>query len=245
MRAYDEGNLRLDPAHIVRTVETLRDRIEERFPGSGLGGLAADLLRVGRATVPRLQWVGRPNLPLRIGTFTLITLVTVMVLLLLSRSELPPLSDLRDARAPELVQAFDSALNGIILVGAAVLFLVTVESRIRRRRALRFLRELRALAHIVDMHQLTKDPERIAYAGTQTVSSPRHEFTPFELSRYLDYCSEMLSLISKIAALYAQNLDDGVVLAAVDEVEMLTTGLSRKIWQKIMIIDRAASGSTS
>lgn len=34
---------------------------------------------------------------------------------------------------------------------------------------------------------------------------------------------------------------DSVVLQAVDEVEALTMGLSRKIWQKIMILD-AASG---
>jgi hypothetical protein len=35
------------------------------------------------------------------------------------------------------------------------------------------------------------------------------------------------------------------VLEAVDEVESLTTGLSRKIWQKIMILDQiqAAAGS--
>ena len=39
-----------------------------------------------------------------------------------------------------------------------------------------------------------------------------------------------------MAALYVQNFDDGVALAAVNEVESLTTGLSNKIWQKIMIL---------
>ena len=58
----------------------------------------------------------------------------------------------------------------------------------------------------------------------------------FELSRYLDYCSEMLSLTGKVAALYIQDFDDEVALAAVNEVEDLTTGLSRKIWQKLMIL---------
>ena len=65
--------------------------------------------------------------------------------------------------------------------------------------------------------------------------------TRFELGRYLDYCSEMLSLISKIAALYVQNLDDPVVLVAVDEVEDLTSGLVHKIWQKIMILERVVT----
>ena len=65
--------------------------------------------------------------------------------------------------------------------------------------------------------------------------------TQFELGRYLDYCSELLSLISKIAALYVQRFDDEVLLGAVDEVESLTSGLSRKIWQKIIILDSATA----
>ena len=48
----------------------------------------------------------------------------------------------------------------------------------------------------------------------------------------------MLSLLGKTAALYLQDFDDSVAIAAVNEIESLTTGLSRKIWQKIMIIDR-------
>jgi len=61
--------------------------------------------------------------------------------------------------------------------------------------------------------------------------------TRFELFHYLDYCSEMLAVIGKIGAIYACNLNDSVALAAVDEVEGPTTGLSRKIWQKIMILN--------
>ena len=59
--------------------------------------------------------------------------------------------------------------------------------------------------------------------------------TPAALARYLDYCSEMLSLTGKVAALYVQNFEDGVALQAVNEIEDLTTGLSGKIWQKLTI----------
>jgi hypothetical protein len=45
-----------------------------------------------------------------------------------------------------------------------------------------------------------------------------------------------------VAALYIQNFDDSVALQAVNEVEGLTTGLSRKIWQKLMIVYSAESG---
>src|SRR4029078_4760590 len=116
-------------------------------------------------------------------------------------------------------------------------FLVTWETRIKRARALRAIHELRAMAHIVDMHQLTKDPERAFNIGSDTASSPKRVLSPFELSRYLGYCTETLSLISKIAALYVQGFQDSVVLDALDDMEDLTMGIARKIWQKIALID--------
>jgi hypothetical protein len=60
--------------------------------------------------------------------------------------------------------------------------------------------------------------------------------TEFELTRYLDYCAEMLALIGKLAALYAENVRDTVVATAVNDIETLTSSLARKIWQKIMIL---------
>ena len=93
------------------------------------------------------------------------------------------------------------------------------------------------MAHIVDMHQLTKDPEHLLVPEMRTPSSPDRQFTRFELSRYLDYCTELLSLASKLAALHAQCVNDPVVLDAVNDIEVLASNLSNKIWQKIMILD--------
>jgi hypothetical protein len=90
---------------------------------------------------------------------------------------------------------------------------------------------------VIDMHQLTKDPERTtSQVFVETSNSPKATMDRFQLRRYLDYCSEMLSLTGKLAAVYVQHFDDGVAIAAVNEVELLTAGLSRKIWQKIMIL---------
>ena len=72
--------------------------------------------------------------------------------------------------------------------------------------------------------------------AARTSSSPDRDLTPFELVRYLDYCSEMLSLTAKLAALYAEKLSDPVVLEAVGDIERLTSDLSGKIWQKITIV---------
>ena len=71
--------------------------------------------------------------------------------------------------------------------------------------------------------------------------SLRDDLDSRHLSRYLDYCSELLAAIGKIAALYAQHLDDPVVLDSVSEVETLAAGLSAKIWQKLTILDARRS----
>ena len=57
--------------------------------------------------------------------------------------------------------------------GIAAFFFLTLETRLKRQRALKAIRELRSLAHIIDMHQLTKDPERIAEPMTDTARLAR------------------------------------------------------------------------
>jgi hypothetical protein len=142
----------------------------------------------------------------------------------------------------EFLQGLDAAINEVVFIGVAVYFFFTLETRLKRHRAMKAIHELRSIAHIIDMHQLTKDPERIADTPTAGAKRPQN---PAELIRYLDNCSDLLALISKIAALYVQNFDDPVTLSAVNEVENLTNGLSRKIWQKIMIFDRILAPSVA
>ncbi len=227
---------RLDPQRIVETVATLRERIHERFPASGLERLAGELHGISQTTVSRLEWTDRPHVALRSAVVLVIVLIVGTVASVTFRLNFQARVD----DLATLLQVIESGLNDILLLGAAILFLVTAEGRVKRNRALRFIHELRALAHIVDMHQLTKDPDRLLHGGGDTPSSPRRSMTRFELARYLDYCSEMLALISKVAALYAQHFDDPVVLQAVDGVQGLTTALSGNIWQKIGLLDEGA-----
>jgi len=235
-RAEGVAELRqLEPARIIKTIRALGDRVEERFPDRGLARVVRQQLAIADQTVARLEWVRRPILWVRAAVGAVVLLVAGVVVGIGARVNLVAAEGLR---ITELLQATESAVNEVILLGAATLYLTTVEGRIKRHRALGALRELRALAHIVDMHQLTKDPDRVIEGDrAETPSSPVATMTRPELARYLDYCSEMLALNSKLAALYAQNLHDPVVLAAVDEVEALTTGLCAKIWQKLVILN--------
>ena len=221
----------LDSEKIVGTIGTLCQRIDERFPNSGLGNVCRELLTIAGESQERSAWIAKTQWPLRIITWILLIIMASGLAVILTHAAWPS----GGFEVVGLVQGLEAALNITILLGAAALFLATVEVRIKRKRALKAIHELRALAHVIDMHQLTKDPERLR--ARETASSPKRTLSGSELIRYLDYCSEMLSLIGKIAALYVQKFDDPVALVAVNEVEELTTGLSRKIWQKIMILN--------
>src|ERR1700754_523842 len=223
----------LDSEKILATIATLSRRIAERFPDSGLDKVCQELLTVAEESQRRSAWIAKPQRSLRVITGALVTMIIGVLIFVLASAACPR----NGFDLVVLVQVSEARLNFFLLVSAAILFLVTAETRIKRRSALKAIHELRALAHVIDMHQLTKDPERVLARMAETPSSPKHNLSPAELGRYLDYCSEMLSLIGKLAALYVQKFDDPVALAAVNEVEDLTTGLSRKIWQKIMIIN--------
>lgn len=226
--------LSLDADRILETIAALRRRIQERFPDSGLSNLCERLHEIGERAKNRLAWVEQPIFLLRTATWLMAALVIVGAIVLIQSI----VTGLEVSGAAELVQIIESGIQDLVFVGLGLFFLVTAENRIKRTRALGFIKELRAVAHIVDMHQLTKDPDRlVGEHRVDTASSPARSYTRVELGRYLDYCSEMLSLTAKIAALFAERIDDAVILQAVDEVETLTTNLSGKIWQKIMILD--------
>ncbi len=121
-----------------------------------------------------------------------------------------------------LLQSLEAAVNLLILFGGAAWFLITTEERLKRQRALDELHTLRSLAHVVDMHQLTKDPTLVLEAHRMGMDGPPRAMSQFELARYLDYCAELLALLGKLAALYADRMRDSVVISAVTEISGAT-----------------------
>lgn len=222
----------LRPEKITETIEALGRRISDRFPGSGLWKVCNDLVVLSRQTSDKIAEVSRPHWGLRF-VLGLVQLATLAGLLILAQfaSSLRASDELSD-----FLQGFDAAVSLAIFVGGAAFFVWTLESRWKRDRALKALHELRALVHVIDMHQLTKDPSMLGAARVS--SSPERNMTPFELMRYLDYCSEMLSLTAKLAALFAEKISDPVVVDTVGDIERLTSALSAKIWQKISMVQQ-------
>ncbi|MCA9979507.1 MAG: hypothetical protein KDD89_01690 [Anaerolineales bacterium] len=218
---------------LVERIAVLQHRIAERFPTRNLNKVCAELLAVAEETRTRTMTIRQPIWPLRLAVGTLVVVFATAAMVAIPKVVL---LESTQFGLSEFLQALEAGTNNILLIGAALLFLVTAERRIKQKRTLAALHELRVLAHVIDMYQLTKDPERIIGRGPRTASSPKENMTAFELTRYLNYCGEMLSLIGKIAALYVQDFDDEVAVAAVNELEDLTTALSSKIWQKIVLL---------
>ncbi|HZN37465.1 MAG TPA: hypothetical protein VFD82_01605 [Planctomycetota bacterium] len=228
---------RLDSQRIIETIARLGDRIRERFPAAGLGAVANELLQLARTNVERSASIRKPNWWLRAISVSLL-LAGVAAIALSFASMKPAVGGPAAAVSlTDWLQTVEATLSMLFFLGAGAVYVLSLDQRSKRRRCLQALHELRAMAHIVDMHQLTKDPDRSMHKGPDTTSSPARTLTPFELVRYLDYCSEMLSLMGKVAALYVQDFPDAQAVAAVDDIENLTTGLSRKVWQKIMILE--------
>lgn len=222
----------LEPDKIIASLVRLEARIGERFPNAGLQKVCAELTAIARQTERRARSIARPNFLLRAFVLTLLMCaVTVLAAIAVRLFTTTKASD----DLYSTLQGIDAGFNILILLGAGAYFLMGLDERMKRRRALRALHELRSIIHVIDMHQLTKDPSAETLTSRATASSPKRTLTAFELVRYLDYCSEMLSLTAKVAVLYAQSFPDPVITEAVSELERTSASLGQKVWQKISI----------
>jgi hypothetical protein len=223
--------------HVGVTVERLERRILARFGERGLTKAARDLRRLvdlvqteARESRTRMR---RMTLATRATSITIIA-ATLLAMVFSLRA---PVKD-GLARTVDWVPLVDSTISDLVFAAIAVLFLWATPERLERRALLGVLYRLRSFAHVVDMHQLSKDPEQVRSTYTPTEQSIQHGLDADQLHHYLDYCSEMLSLTAKTAALCAEHSSDGVVLETIFTIETLSTELSNKIWQKISLLPR-------
>lgn len=227
----------LEAAAVRETVIELEARIAARFPRRGLRKAASDLVVIIDAvsasaseTQSRVRFVRVVSRVLIMG----IAAATVAAVVLATKDAAGAGLD-----SFKLLPLIETVINDVVFAGIAVYFLYSFPERLRRGRLLDLLHQLRSSAHIIDMHQLSKDPEQLRPSFVPTAVSRPLELTRDEMERYLDYCSELLSLVGKTAALCAEESRDSVVLETVSTVETLTVGISRKIWQKIATLPAA------
>ncbi|MEJ6579944.1 MAG: hypothetical protein QNL33_15700 [Akkermansiaceae bacterium] len=210
-----------------------------KFPNAKLAGdsqwfievaFENEVAAVAEGTVARVPEIVKPKIFLRIMVGLLVVAVLSGPLLfsvLLSFSE-------EVNNLGHFLEATDAGLHLLLILTGGIIFLVGLENRLRRNHSLDALVEFRSLAHLVDLHQINKDP------GLDRMAAPvpdrRTVRSDAALAEYLDFSGDLLSIIGKLAAYYAQNLRDRVVLDAVTEIETLSSSLSNKLWLKIIVL---------
>ena len=145
-----------------------------------LAAVVRELEQVAERAASTAAWISRPLVGLRVAIGLLVVLVVVGLAVSLTSLQV----HVGVPTLPELVQGIEAAINDVIYLAIAAFFLITIETRIKRRRALGALHELRAIAHVIDMHQLTKDPEIALARAPATGLVAARPMSLFELSRY-------------------------------------------------------------
>lgn len=231
---------RLDAGKLVETLQARSRKIQEVFPGSGLAGIADSLTQVCSEAIQGSLRQARPNWPRRI-----MSIVALLIIVLVAATLIDIVANtlMRSGRVEDLSRygivlpiGLAGGVSGLPLM---FFWLLTWEARWKRQHCLKEMHRLRCLVHVIDMHQLTKDPG----AAVVTDINGKRPMKPGELVTYLDICTDLLSLAGKIAVLYAQSTYDPAVLEAVSDLEEITTNLSVKIWQKISVVQSTGNGA--
>src|SRR5262249_10583965 len=136
----------LKEKELLVTSEKLQHRITERFPDSGLSKVAAEVIQVTREALVRAERIRRPDILLRRG-------LVVLLIAVVAGASWELWNYREKVLDSQSVLSFLNSTAGAAAYAAGIgLFLVTLEVRLKRRRALKAIHELRAMAHIIDMH---------------------------------------------------------------------------------------------
>jgi hypothetical protein len=144
--ARERPNRTLDPDKVIDTIALLQKRISERFPGAGLVAVCGELLELAREDMVRARRIGRRHILLRLLVLALSAAGVALFVWILRQVDFSRTSAAADSFYT-VFQGIEALANLVVLVGATLIFLITIEQRLKRRRALRALHELRAIVH--------------------------------------------------------------------------------------------------
>lgn len=229
----------LDGARVLAAVTDLRDRISAQFADHGLARVAGSLVdlvdRASQQTRATHRRVARTRVVAHTGAVLALLVMLGVLALALRRTLADTPGDLIT-----WIPLVESTINNVVFVAIAVVFLWAVPERRERAGLLALLHELRSMAHVVDMHQVTKGTQWIRPGSESPPQDQPRQLSRVELHAYLGYCTELLSLVAKTAALCAERSSDARVLDTVSDIETLSTELSSTISQKVMLLARLA-----
>ncbi|HTI51657.1 MAG TPA: hypothetical protein VL475_11920 [Planctomycetaceae bacterium] len=209
---------RLDADKIVETAKNLAVDIAARLPGSTLAALGEELSNIAIATSERARRARRPILTIRLLSAAAIAAALFVLWYLAghvhARWEFGTINEVFDG--------LHTGFELLVLIVGALWFCATLEARIKRKKALGFIEELREFIHVVDVTQLYYTPDLYRSRVGEAPGKIAIDET------YLLYCTQMLAVISNLAPLYARGTTGDSILRAAADVEMLAIAVTTK-----------------
>lgn len=98
---------KLDPQKTISTLETLANRIDERFPGASLNGVCKEVSAIAVETCGRIAWTARPYKAIRLAVMLVITAAGYLAWLLYGEL---------DIKSNGLsIEELEAGTNGVVL----------------------------------------------------------------------------------------------------------------------------------
>jgi len=229
--APDPTRPRLEPSRLIEAAERLDQAVRERLPNTHLAKLSGEILTIARETARRVKEAQRPIFRIRI--LSALALGTAVVGIVFIARHVQYRAEVENVS--EVLEGIDAGFNILILLGGMLLYLTTLESRIKKRRVMENLHELKELLHLVDMNQLAHPPQLFANTSTDPTQAVGRD------SFYLIAHIRMFSLIGNLAAAYSQNVKDDSVLRMAGHIETMASGYTEKLWEMSNLLLQLAS----
>lgn len=218
---------RLDPVRIILTAEHLAHRVSSRFPESTLAGLATDLVEIARKTDERARQARKPIRYVHGAGWVASALSVWGLWYIVDHIQTHLINaNLEFDNITDLFEAADAGFNILVALAGALWFLVTIETRVKRKQALEHIGELLEFVQLIDVTQLYYTPELYQSNLSPNSTQPKFDHT------YLLFCNEMLAMIGNLAPLYTRGNMDDAVWRATSDVVMLANAIEGRLFAK-------------
>ena len=106
-------NTKLRSDKIIDTVGLLKKRIEERFPGSGLGRVCSDLEQIAKEADVRVKEIQQDRIGYRLVVFLFVAAVLVFSAVALTKMDI----SIRTITVAHMLEILDALFNIVFLIG--------------------------------------------------------------------------------------------------------------------------------
>ena len=185
-----------------------------------------ELLSIAQTTENRIKEATRPIYSIRVFSTLAIGASFVGLWLILKHIN----TRWEFGTITEIFESADACFNLVVLLAGLLWFLFTLEARIKRKRVLGYISELREFAHLIDVTQLYYTPDLYESDPDSNRSSLKLDYT------YLFLCTQMLAVISNLAPLYTKSASSDSIWRAASDVETLSNDIATKLVFKTDVV---------